>query len=233
MRGRIWSCWIVQTIEGVFCIMMGLLTINQKSPWKQPKTLAYVNVNKEWLPVNGTMVPVCGCEEMVLPPEIQTAYDLNDGLYMVMEPPSTGADCIMHQNMAGVVVLVMIMFSLCVQAAEGLHYGIVPYVSRPALGVVSGMVGAGGNLGGVMGSRFIVGPGAPLDQGFIYLGIIIISLSLSMFAIYFPEHGGMLFAKGGLGGYNPQLIKPPADLRGAYQLKYDENKTTAKENQTV
>ena len=36
------------------------------------------------------------------------------------------------------------------QAAEGLHFGIVPYVSRPALGIVSGMVSAGGNLGAVM-----------------------------------------------------------------------------------
>merc|ERR1711861_82795 len=160
-----WSCWIVQTVEGVFCIIMGLLTLGLKSPWKSPKTQGYVMVGKEWLPVNGTMVPECGCTEMVLPPAIQAAYNLNDGLYMVMEPPSTGADCIMHQNMAGVVVLVMIMFSLCVQAAEGLHYGIVPYVSRPALGIVSGMVGAGGNLGGVVALRaFFFGGIARADQ---------------------------------------------------------------------
>ena len=33
-----------------------------------------------------------------------------------------------------------------IQAAEGLHYGIVPYVSRPALGIVSGMVSAATHL---------------------------------------------------------------------------------------
>jgi len=237
MRGRIWSCWIVQTIEGVFCIMMGLLTINQKSPWKQPKTLAYVNVNKEWLPVNGTMVPVCGCEEMVLPPEIQTAYNLNDGLYMVMEPPSTGGDCIMHQNMAGVVVLVMIMFSLCVQAAEGLHYGIVPYVSRPALGIVSGMAGAGGNLGGVVALRaFFFGGIARADQAFVNMGIMVIAVTATMFGVYFPDMGGMLFPAGGLGSYDPQLIKPPADYRGADSMDMSalekvkaENKSTTAE----
>ena len=133
--------------------------------------------------------------------------------------------CLQNAAPLFVTMICMIGFSVFVQMAEGLHFGIVPYVSRPALGVVSGMVGAGGNFGGVMGSKYIVGPGAPLDQGFIYLGIIIITLSLSMFGIYFPEHGGMLFPKGGLGGYNPQLIKPPADLRGADQLKYDESKT--------
>merc|ERR1712185_316477 len=108
---------------------------------------------------------------MVLPPAIQAAYELDDGLYMVVEPPSTGGDCIMHQNMAGVVVFVMIMFSLCVQAAEGLHYGIVPYVSRPALGIVSGMVGAGGNLGSVIALRsFFFEGDIRRDEGFMRLG---------------------------------------------------------------
>jgi nitrate/nitrite transporter NarK len=36
------------------------------------------------------------------------------------------------------------------QMAEGLCFGIVPSVSRPALGVVSGMVGAGGNAGSLI-----------------------------------------------------------------------------------
>merc|ERR1719198_362496 len=119
-------------------------------------------------------------------------------------------------------MIVMILFSVFVQMAEGLHFGIVPYVSRPALGVVSGMVGAGGNFGGVMGSRFIVNPNIPLDDGFINMGLIIIFMSLTMHGIYFPEHGGMLFKAGGLGSYDPQLIKPPADLKGADQLNYKE-----------
>ena len=149
---------------------------------------------------------------------------------VISEPPAPygmGDNCVSNSGRLGAVVAILFLFSLCVQMAEGLHYGVVPYVSRPALGVVSGMVGAGGNVGGVMGSRFIVGPSAPLDQGFVYLGIIIITLSLSMFGIYFPEHGGMLFKAGGLGSYDPQLIKPPADMRGADQLNY------GKQGQTV
>merc|ERR1711998_314152 len=224
-----WSCWIVQTIEGVFCIAMGMLTINLKSPWKQPKTQGFVNIGKEWLPVNGTMVPVCGCEEMVLPDDVQAAYNLGDGLYMVMEPPSTGGECIMHQNMAGIVVFVMILFSLCVQAAEGLHYGIVPYVSRPALGIMGGMVGAGGNLGGVIALRaFFFGGIARADQAFISMGIMVICVTFSMFGIYFPEHGGMLFPAGGLGKYDPQLLKPPADYRGADSMDLSAMKTEGK-----
>merc|ERR1719171_95166 len=103
--------------------------------------------------------------------------------------------CIQNQNTLGVTMIVMLLFSVFVQMAEGLHFGIVPYVSRPALGVVSGMVGAGGNFGGVIGSKYIVNAQIPLDNGYINLGIIIIVGSLTMFGIYFPEHGGMLFKK--------------------------------------
>ena len=140
----------------------------------------------------------------------------NNNFIMVKDPNPA---CLCNAAPIALTMLCMILFSVFVQMAEGLTFGIVPSVSRPALGVVSGMVGAGGNFGGVMGSRFIVGPGAPLDDGFIYLGIIIIIGTLSMFGIYFPEHGGMLFPAGM--SYNPQLIKPPADMRGADQMNYD------------
>ena len=108
-----------------------------------------------------------------------------------------------------------------VQMSEGLHFGVVPYVSRPALGVVSGMVGAGGNLGAVFGSFLIVAPTYPTDEGFINLGIVIMSVSLLMFLVYFPDKGGMLVKAGGLGSYDPQIIKPPADYRGSDSMDYE------------
>merc|ERR1719251_556769 len=51
-------------------------------------------------------------------------------------------------NLAGAIV-VLIVFSSFVQAAEGSTYGIVPYVDPPATGAISGIVGAGGNIGAV------------------------------------------------------------------------------------
>eukprot|EP00339_Tiarina_fusa_P028633 CAMPEP_0117043052 /NCGR_PEP_ID=MMETSP0472-20121206/29955_1 /TAXON_ID=693140 ORGANISM="Tiarina fusus, Strain LIS" /NCGR_SAMPLE_ID=MMETSP0472 /ASSEMBLY_ACC=CAM_ASM_000603 /LENGTH=126 /DNA_ID=CAMNT_0004754481 /DNA_START=38 /DNA_END=414 /DNA_ORIENTATION=- len=44
-------------------------------------------------------------------------------------------------------IVVMVFFSLLVQAAEGSSYGIVPYVDPPATGSIAGIVGAGGNSG--------------------------------------------------------------------------------------
>merc|ERR1719152_828569 len=102
--------------------------------------------------------------------------------------------CVRNAGTLGTTMLMMICFSICVQMAEGLHFGIVPYISRPALGVVSGMVGAGGNTGALISSKFIVGA-KNLDQGFISLGIVILIGSLSMFGIFFPGEGGMLLPK--------------------------------------
>ena len=52
-------------------------------------------------------------------------------------------------NSLGLAILVMIFFSLFVQAAEGATFAIVPYVSPSITGSVAGLVGAGGNVGGV------------------------------------------------------------------------------------
>ena len=46
-------------------------------------------------------------------------------------------------------ILCLVIFSLFVQAAEGTSYAIVPYVDPPNTGSVSGIVGAGGNVGAV------------------------------------------------------------------------------------
>merc|ERR1712125_123156 len=46
-------------------------------------------------------------------------------------------------------IVVMLIFSIMVQAAEGSTYGIVPYVNPPATGSIAGIVGAGGNTGAV------------------------------------------------------------------------------------
>merc|ERR1712060_111845 len=106
-------------------------------------------------------------------------------------------ECIVNNDTLGVTMILIIVFSIFVQMAEGLHFGIVPYISRPALGVVSGMVGAGGNLGAVISGRYIVGAGVKfaLDRGFVNLGIVIISFSMLMHCIFFPGEGGILLPK--------------------------------------
>ncbi|CAN0565250.1 unnamed protein product, partial [Laminaria digitata] len=64
-----------------------------------------------------------------------------------------------QMNSIGPAIVVLILFSVGVQMAEGCTYGIVPYICPEATGAVSGIVGAGGNFGAVMwGLIFRFGP---------------------------------------------------------------------------
>merc|ERR1719238_14154 len=136
-----------------------------------------------------------------------------NSLLLQTAPASAGGpadlNCISNSNTVGMVMLLVVFFSLCVQMAEGLHYGIIPYVSRPALGVVSGMVGAGGNAGAVIAGRSFFTGWCRTDQGIIYMGVMIICITFLINFIYFPDMGGMWFKAGGLGSYDPQVIKVP------------------------
>ena len=49
---------------------------------------------------------------------------------------------------------------------------------------------------------------------------MVIGLTALMFFIYFPDMGSMLTPAGALGSYDPQLVKPPADYRGADSMDF-------------
>ena len=261
MRGRIWSLWFWQSVEGALCIVMALITLGYDAPEDgKPLINGWAQVGATWVNEDGVwknkdgpwtefiaptvegkvaaafdgkdyQIPPCGVVQLKLTNAMKDALRLADEespwlsegtVILTQAPDQGGGNCISNSGTVGLVVLVMFLFSVAVQMAEGLTYGVVPYVSRPALGVVSGMVGAGGNLGAVVAtSIFFKGSSMRTDTGILYLGITILALTLSCFAIYFPDAGGMLFAAGKL-KYDPQIIKVPAGYRGADSMNYDD-----------
>ncbi|GMH43524.1 hypothetical protein BSKO_11446 [Bryopsis sp. KO-2023] len=94
-------------------------------------------------------------------------------------------------NLLGTILL-MAVFSIFVQASEGACYGIVPFVSKRALGVVTGFVGAGGNIGSVvLQAAFFRSHGIDTDRGFILMGITVMVVTQAILFIRFPQWGGV------------------------------------------
>ena len=98
------------------------------------------------------------------------------------------------KNSLGTTILCMVLFSIAVQASEGASYGIVPYITRRALGVASGYIGAGGNAGStICMAAFFTSASIETYDGIMYMGFTIIAVTLLVVPIHFPMWGSMLF----------------------------------------
>ncbi|KAF8390459.1 hypothetical protein HHK36_024985 [Tetracentron sinense] len=120
MRGRLWSLWVVQTVAGLLCVLLGRV------------------------------------------------------------------------NSLFASIIVMCCFSLFVQAASGLTFGVVPFVSKRSLGVISGMTGSGGTVGAVV-TQLLLFSGSTFSRetGISLMGLMMLVSTLSITFIYFPQWGGM------------------------------------------
>ena len=98
-----------------------------------------------------------------------------------------GVMLMLFSQMAVLVLAVgtMIVFSLFVQMSEGATFGIVPFINRKALGAVAGIVGAGGNAGAVAAGFLFRSESITMQQGLLYLGIMIAVASVTTMLVRF------------------------------------------------
>lgn len=81
----------------------------------------------------------------------------------------------------------MIVFSLFVQMAEGATFSVVPFVNKKVVGSISGIVGAGGNVGAVLGMFLFKMDALAWKDSFLILGGIVTILSFSALLIRFSQ----------------------------------------------
>jgi MFS transporter, NNP family, nitrate/nitrite transporter len=65
----------------------------------------------------------------------------------------------------------MLLFALFLKMANGGTYSIVPFVNKEAIGSVSGIVGAGGNIGAMLIGFLFKSKNITYSQAFFYIGI--------------------------------------------------------------
>jgi MFS transporter, NNP family, nitrate/nitrite transporter len=75
-------------------------------------------------------------------------------------------------------IVSMVTFALFLKMANGATYAITPFVNEKNVGMVSGIVGAGGNVGGMLFGFLFKSTSISYVQAFQYIGYAVISVSL-------------------------------------------------------
>jgi NNP family nitrate/nitrite transporter-like MFS transporter len=75
-------------------------------------------------------------------------------------------------------IVMMLSFALFLKMANGATYGIVPFIDEKNVGLISGIVGAGGNFGGMLFGFLFKSSTITYAQAFTYIGYAIITTSV-------------------------------------------------------
>lgn len=85
-------------------------------------------------------------------------------------------------------VFSMIVFAVFIQMANGATFGIVPFLNEKNSGLVSGIVGAGGNIGGMIFGFLFKTNTISYNAAFLYIGFAVIIVSIIVLATKFETN---------------------------------------------
>lgn len=74
-------------------------------------------------------------------------------------------------------VAAMLSFALFLKMANGATYSVVPFINSKSMGLVSGIVGAGGNAGAVIAGFLFASETASYRESFMIIGIAVAAIS--------------------------------------------------------
>lgn len=86
-----------------------------------------------------------------------------------------------------IAIISMLTFALFLKMSNGATYGIVPFVNKKNVGLVSGIVGAGGNFGGMLFGFLFKSTTITYAQAFTYIGYAVIVVALIVLITRFTK----------------------------------------------
>ena len=87
----------------------------------------------------------------------------------------------------GLAIFSMITFALFLKMANGATYAITPFINEKNVGLVSGIVGAGGNVGGMLFGFLFKSKSITYIEAFSYIGVIVVAVSLIVLVTRFAK----------------------------------------------
>lgn len=80
-------------------------------------------------------------------------------------------------------IATMLLFALFLKMSNGATYSVVPFINSKGVGVVSGIVGAGGNVGAVLAGFLFKMEGVSYRESLFIMGIIVSAISILAFLL--------------------------------------------------
>ncbi|HEY0057290.1 MAG TPA: NarK family nitrate/nitrite MFS transporter [Pedobacter sp.] len=93
------------------------------------------------------------------------------GIFLILE--GIGLAFFSNSATLQMAIFAMLVFALFLKMANGTTYSIVPFINKKAIGSVSGIVGAGGNLGAVMMGFLFKSASLTYADAFLYIGVMV------------------------------------------------------------
>jgi len=105
-------------------------------------------------------------------------------LMMILALEGVALICFSRMDVLPIAIANLVVFSLCVQMSEGATFSVVPFINRKCIGAVSGIVGAGGNVGAVS-AGFLFKGSFEWPDAFLIMGISVFCISFLVPTIRF------------------------------------------------
>ncbi len=105
-------------------------------------------------------------------------------------------------------IVTMLIFALFLKMSNGATYSVVPFINKRAIGAVSGIVGAGGNVGAVLAGMLFASNDISYQRCLFIIGIAVSIVSVLAMLLAFSQKVTV----------QPQAKRPEPRLKEAYAL---------------